>query len=709
MKTIYSIILALFLAIGVQAQNCNWSATTSPNGTAVFIPGTGFPSPQYYAEWNFGDGTILHAPVNPITYVYQNPGIYLVCITIYDSLNALAVCSYCDSISFGSFGGCNITYTQNGSQFTFNASTTNPGSSVMWSFGDGTSGTGSPVTHTYNGIGNFTVTMTELDSNGTVICTSTSIISTQSGSTCSFVYSQPNPGTAPSTYQFAGTAGINQNITWDFGDGSSNVSGLNPQHIYAQAGTYNVCMTSISLIDTCITCQNITVSTATNPGNCSYVAFPDSSNTSNIFMSATGVNPNNTILWNFGDGSTGSGQFTSHQYNAPGVYLICLTEIDSSGNTICSFCNSYVVGSLVNCNFTYTGSGTVGSPMIYTAATIPGGSTYTWDFGDGTSAVNGQTVTHVYSSPGVYNVCLTVGQQGAVVCISCQPVVINGSATGCQANFVSVSLGLTAYFVDQSVVNNVNVPPTGVSYLWSFGDGGTSTLQFPNHQYSLPGSYVACLVVSAGGCTSTYCDSIVIDTMINNPIGCNAYFVFTQMSPFNLVGVNLSNGTNISFSWNFGDGSPLVNTAYPSHQYANTGTYVVCLTVADFLGCTDTYCDTLTVDSLGNIVYRGMSSGFVLNIYSPSTLTSGINDPIIKANPELYPNPATDLIAVKWSNEVSNDLNYKIFTVDGREILHGNLNRNANSISIESLSAGYYLLQVRNDNGSIEAKSFIKQ
>lgn len=45
------------------------------------------------------------------------------------------------------------------------------------------------------------------------------------------------------------------------------------------------------------------------------------------------------------------------------------------------------------------------------------------------------------------------------------------------------------------------------SYLWYFGDGDTSTLQFPSHTYTQPGQYNVCLTVSGMNCSDTYCDS----------------------------------------------------------------------------------------------------------------------------------------------------------------------------------------------------------
>ncbi len=50
------------------------------------------------------------------------------------------------------------------------------------------------------------------------------------------------------------------------------------------------------------------------------------------------------------------------------------------------------------------------------------------------------------------------------------------------------------------------------SFLWSFGDGTSSTAAFPSHQYANGGPYSLCLTIDDGaGCTSTHCDSVSVD------------------------------------------------------------------------------------------------------------------------------------------------------------------------------------------------------
>ena len=52
---------------------------------------------------------------------------------------------------------------------------------------------------------------------------------------------------------------------------------------------------------------------------------------------------------------------------------------------------------------------------------------------------------------------------------------------------------------------------TGLTYLSDFGDGSTSTDQYPTHVYTTVGTYTICLTIDDGnGCTDTYCDTIVV-------------------------------------------------------------------------------------------------------------------------------------------------------------------------------------------------------
>jgi PKD repeat protein len=74
---------------------------------------------------------------------------------------------------------------------------------------------------------------------------------------------------------------------------------------------------------------------------------------------------------------------------------------------------------------------------------------------------------------------------------------------------------------------NLSSGTGNVSYLWNFGDGTTSTQQYPFHQYAVPGQYIICLTVSATSgtttCTDTDCDSSSVQRMVTG-------FVMSQVN-----------------------------------------------------------------------------------------------------------------------------------------------------------------------------------
>jgi len=81
----------------------------------------------------------------------------------------------------------------------------------------------------------------------------------------------------------------------------------------------------------------------------------------------------------------------------------------------------------------------------------------------------------------------------------------------CESQIINFDSCPTAFF---KIVNNgveagtpvlfQNESSSGTSYLWDFGDGNTSTLEYPTHVYAAPGNYTARLVVIGNGCTSEF-------------------------------------------------------------------------------------------------------------------------------------------------------------------------------------------------------------
>jgi PKD repeat protein len=148
-------------------------------------------------------------------------------------------------------------------------------------------------------------------------------------------------------------------------------------------------------------------------------------------------------------------------------------------------------------------------------------------------------------------------------------------------------------FADQSTASTGNI----TAWSWNFGDGGTSSLQNPSHSYNAMGSYVVCLdITTSTGCTDTYCDSVYVGN--NTGIFCNATLT-PNVNPGGSVTYSVTasgSGTIIGYSYDFGDGSPILGSANASetHTYAVSGTYIACVDVIFSDSCIARSCATVT-------------------------------------------------------------------------------------------------------------------
>ena len=119
------------------------------------------------------------------------------------------------------------------------------GTSYAWDFGDGTTGTGSTLTHRYLRGGTFAVTLRVTSDTGLTAQTSRqlTILTTLPAGSGNFVFSptDPHPG---DTVFFNATVStiVDGTFTWDFGDGTTG-SGITTTHVYSNERTYTVTMT----------------------------------------------------------------------------------------------------------------------------------------------------------------------------------------------------------------------------------------------------------------------------------------------------------------------------------------------------------------------------------------------------------------------------------------------------------------------------------
>ena len=187
--------------------NFNFTSVCVGNATQFTSTSTTNPSGQTINSysWNFGDGSTGQG--QNASHTYQNAGTYQVTLTV--STGGHCTHQITKSVPVYALPTCNFTYTTvcqgNATQFTSTASSTpnNPITNYQWNFGDGQTGQGQTVSHTYAQAGTYQVTHT-VQTNGSCSDSRTQSVT---------VNALPNPtaSVTPSSIIYGGTATLTAN------------------------------------------------------------------------------------------------------------------------------------------------------------------------------------------------------------------------------------------------------------------------------------------------------------------------------------------------------------------------------------------------------------------------------------------------------------------------------------------------------------------
>jgi PKD repeat protein len=180
----------------------------------------------------------------------------------------------------------------------------------------------------------------------------------------------------------------------------------------------------------------------------------------------------------------------------------------------------------------------------------------------------------------------------------------------------------------------------GVSYLWDFGDGTTSTEQNPTHTFAADGFYVVILTITGSdGCTTSA--SFLIQTGIPHFPDCSGYILYNQDTALSVTTFEFSaqlfdfNGNPLqasSYLWDFGDGNTSTDAA-PVHTYAAEGVYTVQLHAVTDDSCEVHLCDVVFAmdcpidtfwygcQAMFYVGYNGLDSNFMWPPLDPLTLS----------------------------------------------------------------------------------------
>ncbi len=317
---------------------------------------------------------------------------------------------------------------------------------------------------------------------------------------------------------------------WHFGDGEISFE-ESPDHVYDLPGDYDVMLIAKSSDSTCndtiiqpysVYPVPYTAIEVASEGMFTYVGTPTvCANSPVIFSDDTDLPPPYEVsswFWDFGDGTTSTEPNPTHVYTDYGTVDVTLTVESATGcfdsETITLFVTALFPNFTVEDECVFDEVNFVNTSSAISPSVL---ESYEWHFDDG-STLTTTDADYTYTAPGTYPVELVVTSTSGCkdtieqfvevypLPLAALEFIVDGVSSydggtgGCYTSLVQ--------FNDSSTID---LPSFIDSWLWDFGDGTTSTEQFPEHLYDSEGTYTVTLTVSSDfGCEETITTDIIM-------------------------------------------------------------------------------------------------------------------------------------------------------------------------------------------------------
>ncbi len=480
-------------------------STCTGNNVTFSFPANHVTATNYV--WNFGIGTVQSS--TPTTQQYSFPKPILNDTFYYVTLRADYFCGpsfYTDTVKVKASPKADFGIQPIGcSPFTPILANTAYGSptSFAWDFGNGQiSNLKDPIAPTYRNTTrrDSVITIKLKVSNA---CGADSIkknITVKANDVHAKFFTSINQGCEPLSVDFFNISSPGAEIIWDFGDGSSAYADQ-VSHIYDSAGVYFAKLLAIGSCGRDSFTTRVTVFAKPKPG---FDVLTPCVNSNAQFINTT--TNGNSYVWYFGDGDSSKSTQPNpkHIYNAIGVYTVKLI-VANSRPCVDSIVKQIQVSEKPTAQFSVANPKVCQQEPSVFLNSSTNATSYLWYLGNGvTSTVGG--LTYTYPNAGTYNVTLTA---------------INGDCRDSSTKVAAVEIypKPVADFIYDFTGNGFNAPiiftnstVNGQSYIWTFGDGDSTTTKDPTHQYNGEGPYrVTLFTVSSHGCKDTVTHPLGVD------------------------------------------------------------------------------------------------------------------------------------------------------------------------------------------------------
>ncbi len=594
-------------------------------GGPITYTGTGTGNATYV--WDFDSGVIASGTnQGPYNVSWATPGTKNVSLTVTElgcvsTTTVVPVTVY--PIPTSTFTVTSPLCTNAGGPITYNGTATG-NATYTWAFDGGVIASGQnqgpyDVSWATSGTKNITLTVTE---NG---CTSTQTLTPVT------VYDVPTAdftattglciGT-PSDVVFTGLASNTASYQWNF-SGGIIVSGLGqgPYQVnYANSGLYNL---SLTVVENGCTSTPYTQQVTVN-------AFPVADAGPDVIVCSgqqvdigTPALNNYTYEWvNTLTDVTGAVTDATQSFTAintnqitPSPDVRVYTVEVSENGCIATDDVTVTVNPQPTVSFTVPAAQCITGNTydFFAEGTYSNNATFDWTFDPNANypsspLQNPSNIT--YTTTGGHLITLTVTDYGCTASFTDTVGVTPDPVVNFSASPLSGCPVLNVDFTDLSGYGNA------ATYSWDFGDGTTGSGQAPTHTYTDPGSYTVTLQVAL----SQACKSALVQpqyiTVYPVPVASFVLFpeVLDQLNPF--LNVTNTSPSAVSWTYDFGDYSTITGDPNPTHNYTDTGTYIVTQYITNEFGCEDSTQLSVRVNPAFSI--------YVPNAFTPNG--DGIND-----------------------------------------------------------------------------------
>ncbi len=520
-------------------------------------------------DWDFPGGNPSQSTEQNPTVLYENEGVFDVTLEAENLVGpaSVTVPNYIEVVDEpGSF----FEYEIDGFEVIFDNLSVG-GTSYSWNFGDGnTSSTENPV-HEYSEEGEYTVLLTVSNFCGNVTYEETIVVVDLP--TADFEV-DTTIGCASFEVVFNNTSSANSDsYSWSFpgGDPVSSTA-ENPVVTYDNAGFFDVTLTVYNYSGSDAITKDSLIQVLGDPVSGFSVEIDGRTIiTQNLSEHAQ------SYFWDFGDGNTTTDKEPEHTYSEDGTYDVLLVSESICG--VDSFTSQIQIITPPQSGIGWdTTSACAGDSLQFYNQSSSNVDSLIWSFEGGSPETsNDENPLVYYDEPGLYSVGLTVFSAGGVDTLHLDSLIhILGAPD------IDVVITQSELHIEIE-----NLTTKADSVLWTFGDGDSSNVFSPEHQYEEDGTYTITLLAYNECDTSMWETEVEVFSIPEGEISIGGEVVgnFIACRMDTVVFEDITKAGVTERLWVFEGGSPnSVTEGMVEVVYENPGTFKVELYVSNPVG-----------------------------------------------------------------------------------------------------------------------------